>query len=116
MKQKLICHICGKEKKPYTVFMNTDVLSLIKYQTAREDGEICQRCNSYYAMTGEFKDATKQEFENAEKAVWFANMMLEWWEKDKKLDCDDSNGNKRQWEGTETSAKWCRDILNKRGE
>lgn len=125
-KEKLICHVCGKEKKPYIVFMKTDILSFLRYEEARKDGEICKRCNSYHAMTGELKNATKQEFENAKKAIRFTKMMLRWWEKDKKLVVIDDkdnplltniesteNENKRIWEGTENIAKWYRNVINK---
>ena len=86
--KKSICHVCGKIKKPYMVFLDSDVLSIIKYQNAREKGEICQRCDQYYAMTGKFKDATKEEFEIAKKSVWFANMVQKWWEKEQELEFD----------------------------
>ena len=117
--KKLICHVCGKEKKPYTVFMNISIFSLVEYMHAREDGEICQRCDQYYAMTGEFKEATEQEFEIAKKAVWFANMVKKFWEKDKSLIFDDDDltnpddgNNMRGWEGTAIIAAWCRNVLN----
>ena len=78
-------------------------------------------------MTGVFKDATEQEFKNAEKAAWFSMMMERWWEKDKKLVVIGDKGNsllidieatetqnKRSWGGAEDIRKWCRDELNKR--
>jgi hypothetical protein len=116
-----ICHVCGKEKKPYTVFLKNDIISLITYEQNREDGPICERCDRYAAMTGEFKDATEEEFKNAEKAVWFASMMLKWWSKDKKMyvspglyfDIEkESKENSRDWEGTDAIARWCREQLN----
>ena len=107
---KEICHVCGKEKKPYTVFLKNDIFSLLKYEQAREDGAICERCDRYFAMTGEFKDALEEEFEIAKKSVWFANMLLKWWEKDEKMSEDKDN--KRDWEGTEIIAKWCRNSLS----
>jgi hypothetical protein len=118
------CYVCGKEKKPYTIIMKNNILSFIKYNQAREDGEICERCNQYFAMTGDLKEATEQEFENAEKAVWFAKMMLKWWEKDKKLLVIDDKDNlssieinvTKHWEGTEIIAHWCRTILNSGGK
>jgi hypothetical protein len=67
--KKEICHVCGKEKKPYTLFINNDIFSFPKYKQAREDGAICQRCDQYFAMTGEFKEATEQEFENGTKKI-----------------------------------------------
>ena len=42
-KEKIICHVCGKIKKSYTIFMNNDIFSLIKHYQAREKGEICER-------------------------------------------------------------------------
>ncbi len=124
--KKIICHVCGKEKKPYTVFLKNDIFSLSKYKQAREDGEICRRCDRYFAMTGELKEPTDKEFENAKKAIEFAQMLQRWWEKDKKLTViNDKNDpvltdleatkqeNKRSWEGTATVAKWCRGVLNK---
>ena len=111
-KPKVICHVCKKEKKPYTVFMKNDIFSLLQYEQAREDGEICERCDRYFAMTGEFKDATEQEFEDAKKSVWFAGMMLKWWERDKKMNADGDN--KREWGGTVDIAKWCRNTIKKK--
>ena len=117
--EKLICHVCKKEKKLYTVFMNNSIFSLIEYMHAREDGEICQRCDQYYAMTGKFKDADEKEFKIAKKSAWFANMMLKWWQKDKKLVveddeiCQDDGDNMRGWEGTALIATWCREELSK---
>ena len=108
--KKLICHVCGKEKKPYTVFITDDIMSLLQYEQAREDGEICQRCDQFYAMTGEFKNATKKEFEVAKKSSWLANMMVKWWCKGGKLNEDEVN--KRDWEGTKKIASWCRDELS----
>ena len=93
VKEKLVCHVCGKEKKPYAVILDNNILSFLRYESAREDGEICQRCDQYYAMTGEFKDATEQEFENAKKAIRFTQTMLRWWEKDKKLVVIDDKDN-----------------------
>jgi len=118
------CHVCGKEKKPYVVFIKNDILSFLRYKTAREDGEICERCNSYYAMTGELKEPTDKELEIARKAIRFTRMMLRWWEKDKKIvviDDEDNpiltdlesteKENKRSWGGTEEIAKWYRNEL-----
>ena len=103
------CHVCKKEKKPYTVFLNNSILSIVTYQQARENGEICQRCDQYFAMTGEFKEATKEEFEIAKKSAWFARTMLKWWERNKVMvQFEDS---KREWDGTVDIAKWCRKYL-----
>lgn len=103
---KEICHVCGKEKKPYVVFLKDDIFSLIHYEQAREDGEICQRCDQYFAMTGEFKDATKKEFELAKKASRFAYTLSKWWTKDKPHNVDGNDT--REWEGTVGVAKWYR--------
>ena len=112
MKKKYeICHVCKKEKKPYTVFITNSILSMMTYREAREKGPICQRCDRYFAMTGKFKDATKEEYEIAKKSSWFARMMSKWWEKDGKLNID--RPNKRGWAGTVEIAKWCRKELGK---
>ena len=110
-KQKVICHVCGKEKKPYVVLITDDIFSYLQYKQAREDGEICQRCDQYYAMTGEFKDATEEEFELAKKSCEFARNMLKWWEKDKKLDADGES--LRAWEGTALISRWFRETNQK---
>ena len=127
MGEKPICHVCKKEKKPCTLFIKNDIFSILQYLDAREDGEICQRCDQYHAMTGEFKDATKEEFEIANKSAWFARMMLKWWQKDKKtIVVDDKDNpmmtdfdktreeNRRDWEGTAMLANWCRKELTSR--
>jgi len=105
---KETCHVCGKIKKPYIVFMNEDILNYLNYKNARKDGPICDRCDKYYAMTGNFKDATEEEFELAIQSRKFANKMLEWWQKDEKLNVDEPTF--RDWEGTETIAKWFRET------
>ncbi len=116
-KEKKICHVCTKEKKPYLKIMDRDIYSFLRHEQAREKGEICQRCDNYFAMTGEFKDATEKEFEVARKSVHFASAMLRWWQKDKKFDLGepddyyyigDSDENKRDWGGTHDIAKWYR--------
>jgi len=113
-----ICHVCKKEKKPYFLVMSSDIFSQIAYNQAREDGPICERCNDYYIWTHEFKDSTETEYENAKKANWFANMILEWWEKDKKMiPPDDVFGpelkeNLREFGGTAYIRDWCRKTLN----
>ena len=113
-----ICHVCKKEKKPYLKIMDSDIFSFMRHEQAREEGEICERCDNYFAMTGEFKDATEEEFEVARKSVHFASAMLRWWQKDKKFDLGepddyysigDSDENKRYWGGTHDIAKWYRD-------
>lgn len=115
MKKVEICHVCKKVKKPYIVFLTNDIFSIIHHEYAREDGPICERCDSYFAMTGEFKDATEEEFEIAKKSIWFARMMLKWWEKDYKLNFDNINcDNERTWEGTATIANWCRKESSKK--
>jgi len=112
---KEICHVCKKEKKPYVVFITDDMLSFLEYEQAREDGPICQRCDQYYAMTAKFKDPTDEEFEIAKKSSWFARMMLRWWEKDKKLNIEEAylSEDKRDWEGTKSISRWCREELLK---
>ncbi len=114
LEAKEICHVCGRIKKPYVVFMKADIFSFLQHDQAREDGPICERCDNYHAMTGEFKDATKEEYEIAKKAAWFSRMMLKWWEKDKKMG-DDEETNKRGWGGTVNLTRWCRKELTKNG-
>ena len=114
--KKVYCHVCKREKKPYTVVVNNNIFTYLDYLHAREDGEICQRCDSYYAMTSEFKDATEEEYKKAKIASWFAHMVNKWWEKDKPLnghniDEDNFEEDKRDWEGTVMIAKWCRENL-----
>ena len=112
---KKICHVCGKEKKSYNVFIRNNYFDLLHYNMARQKGEICQRCDQYYAMTSEFKDATDKEFEDAKKARNFANMMLAWWEKDEsfgnRLNSEDGL---REWGGTVNISKWARKYLSKK--
>ena len=110
-----ICHVCRKKRKPYVVIMTDNPLSVIKYLDVREPGPICERCDRYYAMTGEFREASTAEFRIAEKSAWFANMMLKWWEKDEKLSADIEEEDKRNWGGTEDIARWCREHLSKKG-
>lgn len=109
-----ICHVCKREKKPYIVLITNNIMEHLNYKQAREDGPICERCNTYHAMTGEFKDATDKEHENARKACNFALLVAKWWEKDKKLDyeIDIREENKRDWPGTHDLRKWCRGELN----
>lgn len=111
-KSKEICHVCGKEKKPYIVFLTNDIFSLIHHEMARENGPICERCDKYFAMTLEFKDATEEEYKNAKKAAEFSRYMLEWWIKDKDMDGEEDN--LREWGGTYDIAKWLREKLNKK--
>jgi hypothetical protein len=108
MDKKEYCWVCGKEKKPYIVFMNDDIFNYLTYEHAREKGPICERCDKYFAMTGEFKDATDEEFELAIQSRKFAHKMLEWWQKDEKLNVDEPSP--REWEGTEPIAKWYRET------
>jgi hypothetical protein len=107
--KKEICHVCGKVKKPYLVILDDNIMSLIHYESAREDGPICERCDKYYAMTGEFKDSTDEEFEIAKKSIWFANTLFKYW-KDNKEPGEDYN---IEWKGTSDVSKWCRKLLNK---
>ncbi len=122
-KEKKICHVCKKEKKPYLKIMDMDIFSFLKHEQARQEGEICERCDNYFVMTGEFKDATKEEFEVARKSVHFASAMLRWWQKDKELysgepddyySVGDSDENKRDWGGTHDITKWYRDEYSKK--
>jgi len=113
-----ICHVCKKEKKPYTVIMNSDTMSIIQHLTAREPGPICERCNQYHALTNEFKEPTDEELENAKWAAKFARMVLLWWEKDSEMKVPEMfepepEENKREWPGTYDLAKWAREHLNK---
>ena len=110
MSKKEICHVCKKIKKPYIVFMNNNTISFVEYMMARKRGPICERCDKYYARTGIFKNASKEEFNIAREAQKFANLMLHWWEKDKKINHDDFYGDSdmREWEGTSSIAEWYR--------
>ncbi len=114
---KEICHVCKKGKKPYHKFMNMDVFNIIQHHQAREDGSICERCDTYFALTGEFKEPTDEELRLAQKSVRFAKVMLKWWEKDNKMDIGDPEDiyampdeekNKRSWGGLVDVAKWYR--------
>lgn len=105
---KEICHVCGKVKKPYTVFLTDDILSYIDYESAREDGPICERCDNYFAMTGLFKDSTEEEFELAKQSVKFSKQMYDWWNNKEKLDYDGNNS--RDWDGTFNLRKWFRNY------
>ncbi len=105
---KEICHVCKREKKPYHVFLTGDILSYMEHNQAREKGPICERCDSYFAMTGEFKDANDEEFELARKASHFAHAMSKWWTKDKPMDVDGYDGDPREWEGTVKLNEWYR--------
>ncbi len=108
-----ICHVCKKEKKPYLKIMDSNVLSMMEHYQAREDGDICERCDDFFAMTGEFKDATEEEFELAGKGVKFASNMLKWWTKDKPLDMELIEDDSRKWAGTNALAKWYREEFAK---
>ncbi len=110
MEELKFCHVCKKEKKAYTVLLNNDLFSYLCYESAREGGEICQRCDQYYAMTGELKESTKEEFKKAEEACKFAQMMFQWWTRDRQLDC---GNNIMQWEGINEIAKWYREKAGK---
>lgn len=116
-KKTEICHVCKKEKKPYIVFMNMDLMNMIHHDMAREKGPICERCDSYFAMTLEFRDPTDEEFKIARESTKFARDMLAWWTKDKdfsKQPADDymdpePEEDKRSWGGTHDIAKWYRE-------
>ncbi len=113
-----ICHVCKKEKKPYLVILDSNIMSMINHDQAREKGPICQRCDNYFAMTGEFKDATEDEYEVAKDSCKFVRTLLKWWEKDKKIggDYEDDGGylpdtteeDKREWGGTVAIREWYR--------
>ena len=62
-------------------------------------------------MTGEFKDATEEEFEVAKKAAEFSRVMSNWWQKDKKIDLEEEESS-REWPGTVAFAKWYREEYN----
>ena len=109
MNEKKICHVCKKEKKPYIKFMDSNIISFMEHDRAREKGEICERCDNYFAMTGEFKDATEEEYKLVQKASRFANAMHKWWTKDEPLDIDGHDGDSRKWEGIVMIAQWYRD-------
>lgn len=34
-KQKVICHVCRKEKKPYVVFITDNIFSYLQHEQAR---------------------------------------------------------------------------------
>ncbi len=114
MKQKEICHVCKKPKEDYIVFMKKDMFSILEHQQAREDGPICERCDSYFAMTGGFKEASDVEFELAKQAAKFARDMLKWWQKDERIlvdaitESENEFKNMREWTGTCAIAKWYR--------
>lgn len=105
------CWVCGKDKKGYIVIMDDSIMSYLAYQEAREKGEICERCWKYFCLTGEFKDATEEEFKIAEIANWFGHAMLRWWEKDGKMNSDEPA--LREWVGTSDLKKWFREDLAK---
>ncbi len=113
---KEICHVCGKEKKPYIVFMDMDVMNMINHYMAREKGPICERCDQYFAMTLEFKDATDKEFKIARESIKFSQAMLKWWTKDKDFQKQPANDymdpspeeDKRSWGGTHNISEWYR--------
>jgi len=71
------CHVCGKDKKPYYIYLKNDLFTLMfhdkQHEEAREGGEICERCNSYHAMTGILKEPTDKEFEEARQKAGSRN-------------------------------------------
>ena len=109
----LICKVC---EKLYNTNIPDAILNLSIYKRTRNETEFCERCKKYHDMTGEYKDATESEFKNAEKAEWFAEMMSEWWQKDKNLTVIDNKESEfdksKDWEGLINIAKWCRNFLN----
>ena len=105
------CWVCGKDKKPYTVFMDDNVMSYLAYEQAREKGPICERCWKFYCITDEFKEATDEEFTLAIAGNAFAQLMLVWWEKDGKMDCDKEETLTRGWDGTHSIREWAREFF-----
>jgi len=105
------CHVCKKAKLPYMLFMTDSVISMVNYKQAREKGEICERCNEYFALTNEFKEPSDEELQVARDAVHFANNMSVWWQKDKPFDIDNPTDEKenREWDGIYNLAKWYRE-------
>lgn len=101
-----ICWVCKKEKKPYLVFLKDDIIDYLTYLDARKNGEICERCDKYYAMTGEFKDSTEEEFNLAVDAIKFAYRLRDLFEEDKLLDSEKEN--KLEWKGTKNISSWYR--------
>lgn len=75
------CHVCGNPKEPYEVYLKNDLLSIMNHERqhkeAREGGEICQRCDSYHAMTGILKEPTDTEFKEAREKVKDRNRTAE---------------------------------------
>jgi len=100
-----ICHVCGKEKKPYIVFLKNNSLSMAQYLTAREDGPICQKCDNFYALTGKLKPCTDEELAKARKANQFANTMARWW-KSKEKEKEETFNSRLEWPGTYELIDW----------
>jgi hypothetical protein len=65
-------------------------------------------------MTGEFRDATEEEFELALKASYFAYELLDFWQRDKPIHPDGDNS--QDWAGTEYIKRWFRERYKHRGE
>jgi hypothetical protein len=79
-----ICHVCGKKKHRYTVFINNDnPASWIQYKVAREGGPICKKCDTFFAITGELRAPSVEEFSLAIKAIKIVKVLSKWWGEDK---------------------------------
>lgn len=66
--KKILCYVCGKEKKPYMVFITkNDIIGMSRHLRVREKGEICEQCDRYHAMTGILKEPTDKEYNDAIK-------------------------------------------------
>ena len=108
-----ICHVCGRIKKPYMLLMTNNIFNYLDYEHAREEGPICERCDQYFALTHEFKDASEEEFQIAVVAQITANILLHWWESKGKMDQDDEESHKRSWPGTEDYKRYVREYFKK---
>ena len=97
-----ICHVCGKVKKPYTVIIGNDIMSLMQYEDARAPGPICKRCDQYFIMTGKFEDVSKKEFKLAKDAKTFSNLVYRFWFR------NGIDNEVQEWPGTDELEKWYR--------
>ena len=104
--EKTLCHICKVKKKPYTVIMNSDPLSMASYFTARDDGEICEDCWNYYCLTNELKPHTEIELNNAKIGNEFGILLSKWWFKDNEIDIYHEYNNLRKLDTDQDMIKW----------
>lgn len=110
-----ICHVCKKEKEPYTLVISNSILSYITYLDARKEGPICKRCNKYYGFTGEFKEPTDEELQLAQEAITFAKNVSRWWQEQRPNHCaKDDSFTEREWPGTRALFQWYRDNAQKK--